>query len=78
KDSECVSKGFNLLTNQEYKFARELIENDEKFFSKSFLSNLPSQTQQNMLQFSQPSLNNMVFFKVINSIENFGYKDKDE
>ncbi|MEN2499393.1 MAG: DNA replication complex GINS protein SLD5, variant 2 [Marteilia pararefringens] len=43
KDSEMFEAKQNLLTSVEYRFARSLAAAEEKYFTSSFLSNLPKQ-----------------------------------
>jgi len=77
-DSETVDSGFNLLSNQEYRFAKKLAELDEKYLNDTFMMRLPKQiTSQNISNLA-PCQDEFVFFKVLEDQPGFSYKDKDE
>lgn len=77
-DSQVVGKGFNLLSNQEYRFAKNLADLDEKYFEQSFLQNLPKQISSQNLKDLSPSQEEFVFFRVNQSQPEFSYKENDE
>ena len=74
-DTETIEKGYNLLSNQEYRYAKSLAELDEKYFRKCFLDSLPTQIQISKLKHLTPPTDQYVFFVVNRGQPDFAYRD---